>query len=103
MEGESSFEERAKIELRYEVWKSVARRPDLSNLNFFIGAGQKDKFINQNPIVHHGFELQIQDVFEHIPHELKRTAVKDATKRLRKCIKNTGSCLENVFVCMFFI
>lgn len=63
MDGESSFEERAKIELRYEVWKSVARSPDLSNCNFYIGVGQKNRFIYQSPITLHGFQLQIQEVF----------------------------------------
>lgn len=64
----------------------------------YIGVGQKDRFINQSPITLHGFELQVQEVFEHVPHEFKRTAVKDATKRLHKCMENTGSFLETLFI-----
>lgn len=39
----------------------------------------------------HDSEHKIVQVFEHIPHEFMRRAVADVEKRLRKCIKNTGS------------
>lgn len=42
----------------------------------------------------HDSEHKILQVFEHIPHEFMRKALADVEKRLRKCIKNTGSYVE---------
>lgn len=43
----------------------------------------------------HYSEHKILQVFESmLPHEFMRRAVADVEKRLRKCIKNTGSYVE---------